>query len=201
MATAVYILRSGEENLFKIGRARHVEERRKDLSTGNPYPLSVYGVIETEYANDCETYLHHRLRSKRSRRSDAHEFYEVDPPVLDDEIRGVHNFLAFLPTRAVIQGLAKVQSDDRILQPGPRELEDYRRLLKVREQLDSLEFEKEHLESGLKRAIGTASGLEGLAMWKTESVEMFDRESFKLAHPDLYGEFLRDSRRRTLRLL
>ena len=147
MATGVYIFRSGPENLFKIGRARHVETRRKHLSTGNPYPLAVYAVIETQYASECETYLHHRLRSKRSRRSEAHEFYEVDPPVLDDEIRGVRNFLDFLPTRAVIQELAKEQSDDRILQPGPRELEDYRRLLKVREQIDALELEKEQLEA------------------------------------------------------
>jgi hypothetical protein len=201
MATAVYILRSGEEDLLKIGRARHVEARRKDLSTGNPYPLSVYEVIETEYANDCETYLHHRLRSKRSRRSEAREFYEVDPRELNSAIRGARNFLDFLPTRDLVEGLAREQSDDRILRPGPGELEAYRRLLIVREQIDALELEKEQLETGLKRAIGTASGLEGLATWKTESVEMFDRESFKLAHPDLYGEFLREGRRRTLRLL
>jgi hypothetical protein len=105
---AVYVLRSGKDDLFKIGRAKDVEARRKHLSTGNPQPLTIFDVIETEYARDCETYLHRCLRSKRSRRSDAQEFYEVDPAYLGREIlRGARDFVAFLPTRGVAERLAK----------------------------------------------------------------------------------------------
>src|SRR5712691_1199534 len=63
----VYILRSGDENLFKIGRTDgDVEARIRQLATGNPYRLTKFDVIDTEHDSLCETYLHRMLRSKRS---------------------------------------------------------------------------------------------------------------------------------------
>ena len=39
----VYILQSGDENYFKIGRTKDdVEKRRKALSTGNPKELKLF---------------------------------------------------------------------------------------------------------------------------------------------------------------
>src|SRR5213596_925460 len=78
----VYIYRSGDGNVFKIGKATDVERRVKAHATGNPEPLTRFDVIETEYPSQCETYLQHRLRSKRSTRSDGTEWFEVDPDYL-----------------------------------------------------------------------------------------------------------------------
>jgi hypothetical protein len=41
----------------------------------------------------------------------------------------------------------------------------------------------------------------GLVSWKTQTVMEFDERSFKLAHPELHHAFVRESRRRTFRLL
>jgi hypothetical protein len=198
----VYILRSGEDDLFKIGRAADLEKRMKHLATGNPHPLTLYAEIETEHASDCEAYFHHRLQSKRSTRSDATEFFEVDPAHLDeliDEVR-VHND-EFLPRRAAAEHLAEEQNDDRMLEPGEVERGLYRRLLEVREQRDTLNFECVRLETELKLAIGTAAGMEGIATWKAHSMKRFDQEAFGVEYPDLYEAFKRESLARSFRLL
>jgi hypothetical protein len=79
----VYILRSGGENLFKIGRTDgDVEARIRQLATGNPYRLTKFDVIDTEHDSLCETYLHRMLRSKRSLASGAREFFEITPEEL-----------------------------------------------------------------------------------------------------------------------
>src|SRR5262245_57583150 len=94
----VYILRSGDDELFKIGRTRRaVQARIKQLSTGNPYELTVFDVIETEYDGDCETYLHGRLRTKRLT-GDAREFFAISPDELAEAIRDAREFLEeFVP--------------------------------------------------------------------------------------------------------
>ncbi len=44
----VYILRSGDSDMLKIGRTRgEVRERIKQLCTGNPHPLSIFREIDT----------------------------------------------------------------------------------------------------------------------------------------------------------
>jgi T5orf172 domain len=53
----VYVLRSGAENIFKIGRTKgDVDARILQLSTGNPYPLTKFDLIETEHDAHCESY-------------------------------------------------------------------------------------------------------------------------------------------------
>ena len=65
----VYILRSGNENLFKIGKSGDVEDRVRGLTTGNPR-LVVFDKIETEDEEDHDeknktSYSkHQRLRRK-----------------------------------------------------------------------------------------------------------------------------------------
>ena len=154
----VYVLRHGEDNLFKIGRAADLEKRMKHLATGNPHPLTLYAQIETEHAPDCAAYLHHRLQSKRSTRSDATEFFEVECGHLDEVIAEAraHND-EFLPKKKAAERLADQQSDERMLEPSEAERELYRRLLEVREQRDTLNFECVQLETELKLVIGTAA--------------------------------------------
>jgi hypothetical protein len=199
----VYILRSGDEHLFKIGRTSGaVEARHRQLSTGNPHPLTPFDVIETDYASDCETYLHHRLRSKRSGRSDATEFFELDPTELAEVIRDARDFVAdVLPKRAEAERLGNEQSDGRILQPGDDEWETYRRLLDVRQAEDVLGYDRERLENELKLAIGRAAGLANMATWKTQSARRFDEAAFKTEDPGVYERFVRETRYRVFRLL
>jgi len=198
----VYILRSGDQNVFKIGKATDLERRVKTLATGNPEPLTQFDVIETDYAAQCETYMHHRLRSKRSGRSAANEFFDVDPGELTALIQDARNYVEeVLPKILEAERLAEQECDERILQPSDREWETYRTLLDVRERYDTLSFDKDRLEAELKLAIGTAAGIERVANWKVVSAHRFDTDAFSREQPDQYQAFLRESRSRRFTLL
>jgi hypothetical protein len=198
----VYIYQSGDGNVFKIGKATDHDKRVKALATGNPEPLTQFAVIETEHASQCETYMHHRLRSKRSTRSEATEFFEVDPDELAELILDARNYAdEVLPKIAEAERLSEEECDERILQPGDADWETYRVLVQVRERYETLEYDVKRLEAELKIAIGTASGMERMANWKMVSAHRFDTDAFGREHPELYGAFLRESRSRRFNLL
>jgi hypothetical protein len=185
----VYILRNGNENLFKIGKSDNVEDRMRSLATGNPR-LSVFDTIETEDDDEWEGYLHKRLRSKRSRGSSAQEFFEITPDALNVILTEAREFLPkFLETREAAEILREEKSIDRIVTPSSEDAAIYERLLQAREQEDRWHYERLHLENRLKLAIGTAAGLEGMISWKTRTKQKFDQTSFRTAHPTLYEQY------------
>jgi Meiotically up-regulated gene 113 len=197
----VYILRSGDGDLFKIGRTRgDVESRRKHLSTGNPQTLTVFDSIETDDVGACEAYLHASLQSKRCA-GDAREFFTVSTAELEAAIRAVRQYLAEdLPRQKQAERLAKQECDGQILRPGDEEWETYRRLLQVRETEHGVGLERMRLENELKLVIGTAASLDGIATWKAHLVRKFDEASFKRAEPAMHKAFVRESRVRQFRL-
>jgi predicted GIY-YIG superfamily endonuclease len=198
----VYIYRSGDSNVFKIGKATDLEKRLKTHATGNPEPLTRFDVIETEHASKCETYLHHRLRSKQSRRGEGTEWFEVDPEELAPIIEDARHYAEeVLPKIAEAERLAEELCDDRILQPSGGVLETYGALVKVRERYDSLGFQKDLLEAELKLTIGTASGIERVANWKSVLGHRLDTDALRGEQPDLYAAFLRETRTRRFTLL
>jgi hypothetical protein len=198
----VYVLRSGDEELFKIGRTRgDLEARIRQLATGNPHRLTLFDHIETEYEAVCETYLHRRLRSKRSGEGDAREFFALSAVDLRDALRDAREFLAeFVPKQREAERLAKEETNGILLKPGHREWELYRRLLEVRESEYSLSLDRALLENQLKLVIGKADGLEQVATWKSHAVKKFDEAAFKLAEPELFEAFVRASLQRKFRL-
>jgi hypothetical protein len=195
----VYILRSGSEDVFKIGHTRgDVEARIKNLATGNPHTLTRFDVIETDHCTLCETYLHRRLRTKRR----GGEFFAVDPHELQQVIQEAREFISeYVPQQSEVEVLASGTSDERVIEPGEREWEMYRRLLDVRQALDELDLERNQLEMSLKLTIGTASGLLGIATWKTQEKVVLDAEALKVAEPDLYKRFQKTAHVRPFRLL
>lgn len=50
---------------IKIGRAKDIESRRKQLQTGNPEQLKLVGEIRTEKASQLEAALHRQFKDKR----------------------------------------------------------------------------------------------------------------------------------------
>jgi hypothetical protein len=198
----VYIYRSGDGNVFKIGKAKDVGRRIKTHATGNPEPLTEFDVIESEHYQQCETYLHHRLRTKRSTRSEGTEWFEIDP----DELRALiadarHYADEVLPMMAEAEALAEQECDGRILQPSDVVMDTYRALIKVREDYDTLGFQKDYLEAQLKRIIGTATGIERVADWKTVIAHRLDGERLKAERLDVYTAFLSEGRSRRFMLL
>jgi hypothetical protein len=198
----VYIYRSGDGDVFKIGKAKNVDQRIKTHATGNPEPLTEFDVIETEHYSQCETYLHHRLRSKRSTRSGSTEWFEVDPVELRAVVADARHYAnEVVSTMAEAHALSESECDDRMLEPTDEVMETYCRLVKLREDHDTLGFEKDYLEAKLKVFIGTASGIERVADWKTTVAHRLDGERFKAEQPDVYASFLCESRSRRFNLL
>lgn len=197
----VYILRSGSEDIFKIGHTHNEpNRRRKQLSTGNPHPLTIFDVIETEPKQHvvCETFLKKILRSKKFIDGDANEFFGVEPSEIRVAIRKTREFLEeFLPKQKAVAQLSKQSSDGRLLLPGDAEKDIYQRLQQIREEQDKLALERTILENELKLAIGTASGMIGIATWKSSFREDFHEAKFKVDYPDLYKSYLRQLQVRT----
>src|SRR5439155_13171782 len=107
----VYILRSGNENLFKIGHSADLEERMRELAAGNPHPLTIVHVVETENAPAGETFLHNRFQSKR-RTEGGREFFALEPDEVTDAICVIKTFIEeYLPKEKAAKRLAKEKSD------------------------------------------------------------------------------------------
>jgi hypothetical protein len=198
----VYIYRSGDTNSFKIGKAVDLARRKKALVTGNPEPLTEFDVIETAHAAQVETYLHHRLRSRRVLKSEGNEWFQLDADELSDVIRDARHYAEqVLPMLADADLLAEAECEDRILEPTPEDWDLYLDLLRARERYETLEYDVKLLEARLKLAIGTASGMERVASWRSVITPRFDSTAFAVAHPELHHQFVRESRSRRFNLL
>ena len=199
----VYILRSGSENLFKIGRTdRDVDARIRQLATGNPYRLTKFDVIETEHDLLCETYLHKILRSRRSIASGAREFFTITPEDMKSKIREAREFLAeFVGKQEEADRLSEQETDGVLLKPGDPEWSIYRELLGAREEEDGYHYQRLLLENKLKIAIGKSDGLDGIATWKIQERDRLDQAALKSEQPDIFRMYSKTSRTRVLRLM
>jgi Meiotically up-regulated gene 113 len=174
----------------------------KAHTTGNPEPLTEFAVIETADAFKCEAYLHHRLRSRRSARSSATEFFEVDPDELSALIQDARHYVEeVLPALSEAERLSETACDNRVLAPTSQVAQTYRELLIVREEHDTLGFRREFLEAKLKLAIGTASGIERVADWRCISQQRLDGDLLRRERPEIYKAYQRERRFRRFTLL
>ncbi|MDQ3380874.1 MAG: hypothetical protein M3546_11255 [Actinomycetota bacterium] len=102
---------------------------------------------------------------------------------------------------AEAERLSEEACEDQMIVPTDGVLETYRELVKVREQHDTLGFQKDHLEAQLKLTIGTATGIERVADWKTVLQRRLDGDLLKRDHPDLHDSYHRETRFRRFNLL
>ncbi len=198
----VYILQSGSENLYKIGRTRgDVEKRRKDLSTGNPHPLTTFRVIETDHDSLFENFLHKKFAGRLSRRGDAREFYELDPEELEQGLKEAEEFMSgYLPLLEESEKLKVLESSGEVIAPNPEVMEIYQELRELNDRTSILEFEKTVLVNKLKTRIGQADGIEGVATWKTQVSLRFDQTRLKEQEPDLFQRYQSETKQRSFRL-
>lgn len=72
---------------------------------------------------------------------------------------------------------------------------------KTRVQMKVLEDHEKSLKSDLKELVGDAESIKDhtgyeIATWKSTYSNRFDTESFKTIHPEIYGQFLKQSEMR-----
>jgi len=195
----VYAFRSGASNRFKIGHTgQELEARRRELLTGSPDELTTFDFIETDIDESRlgESFLHSRLGSKL-RIEGGREWFDLDPDETLGAFRDARDYLAtYVPLQTEVARLADAQSEDRQVIPGERDLELHRRLRNVREALDTLQIEKEHIENQLKLTMGTAEVLVGVATWRSVESPRLDQERLRADHPDLCAEYVIKTRSR-----
>jgi Meiotically up-regulated gene 113 len=201
MAT-VYFLRSGNEDLFKIGITRgDVEARRKNLSTGNPHGLVEFARVETPNASATETFAHRWIETRRCS-GDAREFFALTAEEAAEHVRLTEDFATnTLPRREKVAELAELQSDERALVPGEEAAATYQELVEVREQIYRLSIREEQLKDRLRLFMGDAGEIAGLVTWKTEVKNVFMTRAFKSEHDVLYRQFLRQCKSRKFNIL
>jgi hypothetical protein len=194
----VYVMKMGNEDVFKIGKAGDVEARREQFLTGNPHPPIIVDWIETDDPSALEKHLHGLYLSRRLRR----EFFELTPDEADEAGRVGRVFVAnFLPQEREVKRLAKLDSDGVKRAPDERDQERHRQLLAAREAKYRAEIACLWVENETKLSIGTGDGVDGLFSWKTCLVPDFDEAAFRVAYPELYDEHVRATRQRRFRLL
>ncbi|MGD1901707.1 MAG: GIY-YIG nuclease family protein [Geitlerinemataceae cyanobacterium] len=199
----VYIFQSGDGNFFKIGMTRKdPEKRRKELSTGNPHPISVFDLIETDEANAVENYLHKKFDLYRIRGGDATEYFEIEPDRLKSGLEEARAFLdEYINLKRDSEELAaSEETTGEEIDPDPEAEQLYGQILEVRRNIAKLELEQEMLERRLKLKIGKMDGIQGVATWKTQSRENLNRKALKEAYPDVYKEFAYSKTSRAFRL-
>jgi hypothetical protein len=194
----IYAFRHGDGQEFKIGRTANVEKRVKQLQTGNARSLTVFDVIETDYAKHGEAFLHERLAHKCL----IGENFALTPGEVKDAMGQARSFLEQLPRRLELQNrveeLGTVESGNEMLPATPELVEQRRRLLQIRAEkaqrmadLEDLAREEERLEDSIKLAIGSARGIDGIATWRSrDGRRRFDSELLKAADPQLYEAYV-----------
>ena len=63
----VYIIRHGNQRIYKIGISDKPEKRVKQLQTGNPYPLKIIfqtSIISSIHCRKVESVIHKYLKEK-----------------------------------------------------------------------------------------------------------------------------------------
>jgi hypothetical protein len=187
----VYFLRSGNTDLFKIGfTTGTIEDRINDLSTGNPCPLSVFDVIQTEKGSVCETYIHKILTTKKFFGNGGTEFFRLSDDELNLAISKARNYMpTFIAKKQTVELLSKTKSEDRTITPTTDLIESFKRLLEIKEKIAELENEKDFIEFEMKIAIGNASTLEGIATWKSSYVKKFCQKDFMNDHKELFEKY------------
>lgn len=188
----VYVLREGSSNVFKIGRTSgDTDSVIRRLQTGNSQPLSLFDLVVTEQESACEAFFHRRLRSRRPMQGGGWEFFEVEAAEMR---RIVSEFRAMFEqleeARQAVSNLIDQQSRDLLIEPSPEDRDLLLRLMRNKEEQEYLRFECELIESQLKRRIGTASGIRGLATWKTQLTRRYNDKLFRDSEPDTYNDLL-----------
>ena len=62
----IYLIESLETGQFKIGKAKNVERRLKNLQTGNGGKLIIVEKFKSCYVNKLETYLHNIFKHEKT---------------------------------------------------------------------------------------------------------------------------------------
>ncbi|WP_328664617.1 GIY-YIG nuclease family protein [Nocardia salmonicida] len=195
----VYAFRLGRENLFKIGQTTMTpDKRRSSLQTSCPHELALFDAIETDEHQALEKYIKVMWSDDRSDEGGT-EIYHLAESQVTEVFATCRRWLdKELPDQKLAQELEQAEPESTILPRNERAAELRRDWLEldrkqrdIRTALEWLGAEKAIVETELKLAIGTSSGIEGVATWaQTRETRRVSPELVKAADPELFEQCL-----------
>jgi hypothetical protein len=206
MAGLVYLLRSGDSTVYKIGRTRNTVEKRKKggLSTGNPDILHNIKTWECgNAANVFENLLHNTFVANHLSDRDATEFFDFTSTPEANVVAQIDALFADFQTEW--QELPDLTQTDDVLIPSTTELEllvQERRNLQAK--IKVLEYHVHNKDAKIKAMLGNHMGFEfqgrPVVTWKQQTTTRFDQQALKEKYPEIAKEFLKPTLSRVFRL-
>jgi hypothetical protein len=191
----VYILNDPSTNYLKIGRATNLEERILNLRTANPR-LELVKWIETDFGNQIETYLHNRFVLNRR----EGEYFDIEFTLIEQELNEVLALIDSKPHDAIIREVSSIQEVSKSREATNDELIMLSEILKIKSEIQKLEFKVNILLDKLKVSIGENSGLKNWATFRPFTRLNFDQITFKNEKPEIYKNYCKQSTIRYLKI-
>jgi hypothetical protein len=203
----VYARQQGKENKIKIGcvRSDHpnaAQRRQKTHSTSNPFLIEIER-IDTPYPHVCEKLLKDEFQSHKIIEGGANEWFAITPEEVHSAFEAARRFMVeYEAEQPVVEKLKEIQSDLELKEPGNEDFEIYWQIRTLDEKAAKIEQEIERLRRKLMLRIGSAAGLNGLVIWKTQLATTLDQAALRVEHPELFEDkkFLRTVQTRPFKL-
>ena len=186
----VYVYKLGDTGIYKVGKTKDLTRRQGTYETISTEPLIPYAHIETANEDEVETFIKHRLQSRRWLGGKGRELYEVNEAEIDDVVAAAVAWNDdVIPKLAAAERLSRLRCDNHVLTPSDVERELHRELMRLRQVELTAAQERLRIETELKIVMQTAARLDGIATWTNETKTTFDTARLKRDRPELYGEY------------
>ncbi|WP_194838777.1 GIY-YIG nuclease family protein [Nocardia sp. XZ_19_369] len=195
----VYAFRLGLLAKFKIGQTSMTpEKRRPSLQTSCPEPLSLFDAIDTDEYKALEKRIKDTWGHRRSTEggTEIYHLTETEAAQLFSECRVW--LVEELPKQRRAEELEALEPDPAVLPSDARtlalrgqwiELSDEE--ARAKQEYDRVAAARARVETELKLAIGTATGIEGVATWDTGvKSRRINPDLVEAREPELYEKSL-----------
>ena len=191
----LYILKDEVTGLLKIGKARDVFVRIRNLRVGNPN-LNLIRSYETLHSSEIEAFLHKRFAHLRQRG----EFFQITTEVVEKEIHYALTVMQDRPDETVLQMTQEFCTAGPPREANQDEIKLLTDLLEVRAEMATLKLREETLEERLKVSIGDSSGLTDWATFNSYLRENIDTARLRVEFPEIYEQLKKSKVVRQLRV-
>ena len=190
----------------KIGLVREKDDRASqdralEHQTGNPRELLIYKVIKTPAISEIENIVHGLFATERV----SGEWFDFTEAKLAEAIETAQSLAdeALLHEDEITTAaeLAKVVSSEAMLQPSPEALAWHGAFLRAEAIGKYCSDFAEGMRDVFREAIEREEPMEHIAvMRERKDRKIFDATAFELAHPDLYVQFTKVTKKIAPRL-
>lgn len=183
------------QSKLSVGKFTEVLEKEKTSTKTLRYDIGSESLSSVKQA---EAFLHREfanaLVSSDGSKSKTYDLSE------DELLTAVERARDVLSNHEQVEQLKEADVIEEMVDPSESDQQVYEELLKVRQEIQRLQVQKDILEDQLKMAIGERTGITGIATWKGQSTSRIDSKALKEAHPDIAEQYSKTTYSRVLKL-